>query len=201
MHGNVWEWCWDWDAAYLFELPEARAPLLNPRGPADGSLRVLRRGSFDYNAEHVRCADRLANWPADRGRNWGFRCVRSPADLTANVSNTTRPYPVAMYIRFSQPGVVDRQLIYHGDSRYATELSLGHDIYAFQIADLASTAARRFAMNATGARFLVTPGSTSLVSGAAATAVIVINVQPAGTIRFELDATNPDAPMLTITRQ
>ena len=75
MHGNVWEWCWDWDAAYSALPP--RYALVDPRGPEQGNLRVLRGGSFEYEAEHVRCADRLANWPADRGRNWGFRCVRS----------------------------------------------------------------------------------------------------------------------------
>jgi formylglycine-generating enzyme required for sulfatase activity len=76
MHGNVWEWCWDWDAAYP---ARTSALLVNPRGPGEGSLRVLRGGSVDYRAEHMRSADRLANWPADRGRNWGFRCVRSIA--------------------------------------------------------------------------------------------------------------------------
>jgi formylglycine-generating enzyme required for sulfatase activity len=75
MHGNVWEWCWDWEAEYP-ELPP-RYSLADPRGPGQGTLRVLRGGSFEYEAGHVRCADRLANWPADRGRNWGFRCVRS----------------------------------------------------------------------------------------------------------------------------
>jgi hypothetical protein len=105
-----------------------------------------------------------------------------------------------MYVRFSQPGVVDRQLIYQGDNRYATELSLVPDLYVFQIADLASTAARRFTMNTAAARFLVIPGSTSLVSGAGASAGIVIHVKQAGTIRFELNVTHPDAPVLTITR-
>jgi formylglycine-generating enzyme required for sulfatase activity len=86
MHGNVWEWCWDWDAAYP-ELPPGYS-LVDPRGPGQGNLRVLRGGSFEYEAGHVRCADRLANWPADRGRNWGFRCVRS-AELPDALSSTS----------------------------------------------------------------------------------------------------------------
>jgi formylglycine-generating enzyme required for sulfatase activity/3',5'-cyclic AMP phosphodiesterase CpdA len=90
MHGNVWEWCWDWDATYPDLFLEA--PLLNPRGPRQGSLRILRGGSFAYTASHVRCADRLANWPADRGKNWGFRCVRGPAPTT-KISHKAKAQP------------------------------------------------------------------------------------------------------------
>jgi formylglycine-generating enzyme required for sulfatase activity len=85
MHGNVWEWCWDWEAAYP-NLSSVYA-IVDPPGPRLGTLRVLRGGSFKYKAGHVRCADRLANWPGDRGRNWGFRCVRS-AELPEQLSST-----------------------------------------------------------------------------------------------------------------
>jgi len=122
---------------------------------------------------------------------------RHVADATATVSDT-RPYPVDMYVRFTNPTVMNQQLIYQGHNIYAMVLSLVQNVYAFQIADLANTAARRFAMNATSARFLTIPGSTSLVSGVRAAAVMVIN--PAGTIRFELNATNSHAPVLTLTR-
>lgn len=46
MHGTVFERCSDWCAAY----PEG--PLAEPTGPASGTARVFRGGSFD-NLPHL----------------------------------------------------------------------------------------------------------------------------------------------------
>jgi formylglycine-generating enzyme required for sulfatase activity len=69
MAGNVFEWCWDW-----YGTPYAGGG--NPRGPASGSYRVLRGGSWYYSANTLRCASRGYDTLSTATSYIGFRCVR-----------------------------------------------------------------------------------------------------------------------------
>jgi formylglycine-generating enzyme required for sulfatase activity len=71
MSGNVWEWCWDWH-----ETPLEASPVTDPAGPASDDHRVIRGGSWNYNAAGCAVSSRLdSSNPRDRGYNLGFRVV------------------------------------------------------------------------------------------------------------------------------
>ncbi len=72
VHGNVFEWVWDWYGTYPTKLEK------DPVGPDEGARRVFRGGSWDALARGVRAASRDGHPPAQRGRHLGFRLSRGP---------------------------------------------------------------------------------------------------------------------------
>jgi formylglycine-generating enzyme required for sulfatase activity len=71
MAGNAWEWVADRYAPDYY----ARAPQRDPAGPASGTARVLRGGSWNNVDDAVRSANRTGDEPGLRSFNIGFRCT------------------------------------------------------------------------------------------------------------------------------
>ncbi|MGB5834074.1 MAG: formylglycine-generating enzyme family protein, partial [Thiohalocapsa sp.] len=98
MHGNCWEWCSDWysESAYRQRVgamqrrtgvtagaadaaPSRSEQFVseNPTGPASGSFRVFRGGSWFDKPAGCRSASRYWLGPSGRGGDLGFRIART----------------------------------------------------------------------------------------------------------------------------
>ena len=70
MHGNVSEWCWNWNNSYPSSPPE------DPIGPISGMNRVIRGGSWNNSKLYLRSAYRSTSDPSSSSNTIGFRVVR-----------------------------------------------------------------------------------------------------------------------------
>jgi sulfatase modifying factor 1 len=72
MYGNVYEWCHDYFEEDYYKQSLAQ----DPHGPASGSSRVLRGGSWLNFTRYARSAYRNRLGADYRDFNLGFRLVR-----------------------------------------------------------------------------------------------------------------------------
>ena len=70
---NVHEWCADWFQPDYY----AASPERNPQGPAAGSRRASRGGSWRHYTKVSRCAARSSIPPDFRYTDYGFRLART----------------------------------------------------------------------------------------------------------------------------
>lgn len=73
MHGNVWEWCSDWNDDDYYKSSSGS----DPRGASSGSVRVYRGGGWNDPAQGCRSAYRITKPATGRFNNLGFRVARN----------------------------------------------------------------------------------------------------------------------------
>jgi formylglycine-generating enzyme required for sulfatase activity len=110
LHGNVWEWCSDWYGKYASSVQS------DPTGPAEGTTRVVRGGSWDAPARYLRSACRPWYAPGLRDDDLGFRLLSSAlgaepserAMLPVAEQGTERARPVQVRMKDQEPVRTDR---------------------------------------------------------------------------------------------
>ena len=72
MAGSVWEWVSDWYGEDYY----SNSPYRNPTGPAEGTEKVVRGGSWFEEARWIHTTVRISDLPTERYNRLGFRCAR-----------------------------------------------------------------------------------------------------------------------------
>ena len=70
--GNAEEWVQDWYSVNYFRQSNGAQ---DPAGPATGTKRVIKGGSYESPSYHIRIASRFWGKPHDKGPRIGFRCA------------------------------------------------------------------------------------------------------------------------------
>jgi formylglycine-generating enzyme required for sulfatase activity len=81
MYGSVWLWCADWYGADYYR----KSPASDPAGPAAGSERVMRGGSWYRGAVNCRSADRYHGVPGCPDYGGGLRVVLDHQSLSSGI--------------------------------------------------------------------------------------------------------------------
>jgi formylglycine-generating enzyme required for sulfatase activity len=69
LHGNVFEWCWDWHGPY------SKEDIKYPEDGNSGNAWVVRGGCWFFNPDKCRSGSRGRPAPAYRGPDCGCRVV------------------------------------------------------------------------------------------------------------------------------
>ncbi|WP_428267561.1 hypothetical protein [Haliangium sp.] len=120
--------------------------------------------------------------------------------VSVAVTDTTPVYPVAMFVRgsFNDFGT-DDELLYEGNSLYTAVIPLDVGAHAFKIADGAFSDAMTFSISILSEVEIQLDTPTALESAPGLGNNTLLNLTAQGRYLFELDASDPNAPVLTVS--
>jgi formylglycine-generating enzyme required for sulfatase activity len=87
LHGNLYEWSHDWSGDYGVDA------ITDPLGAKEGSDRVLRGGSWNYDAANCRTVNRRTPGPTYRSNHNGFRLALSLSGVTPEAASVKGAEP------------------------------------------------------------------------------------------------------------
>jgi formylglycine-generating enzyme required for sulfatase activity len=88
MSGNVWEWVWDRLGPYDV------GPIVDPTGPEEGEHRVMRGGSWRFDALRARSAYRGRHFSGATPRVTGFRLARTIGESKVEIKSTGKSHEI-----------------------------------------------------------------------------------------------------------
>ncbi|MBN1676849.1 MAG: SUMF1/EgtB/PvdO family nonheme iron enzyme [Kiritimatiellae bacterium] len=92
MMGNMFEWCYDWYDASIY-ASRGTDIVDNPVGPASGTFRAMRGGSWRHDIEHSsRCSRRSHGTPSHAYDSYGFRVALTVEPRSVCMALTTSAY-------------------------------------------------------------------------------------------------------------
>lgn len=95
MGGNVWRWFNDRHQCAL-----GTNPVTDPTGPASGSYRVFRGGSWADYGGRLRCANRHAGLPSHSNNGIGFRIARTVPPMSGATDHDSQS---RFFLAINQP--------------------------------------------------------------------------------------------------
>jgi hypothetical protein len=110
------------------------------------------------------------------------------------------PFAGSMYVRGGFNGAgLGNELRYEGDGRYGALITLAQSTHAFQIADEGFSPGATFSASASTPVVIGLAEPTTLVPVGPEDSDTLVTLDALGVYRFELDARDPGAPVLTVT--